>query len=181
MKNIIVGVTLPYEAQGDAEVLALLERYGKELKRMLPRKGQGHKTDQKRRQEPPGGEPPHLLRSGGQVRDHLGHILRPPPPPGLLEPPQGLVAPDIRDREYGAYCDRPGHIVRYAWSTGLFNLLLWLTLDHVWLCMGVCLLGHASSSTSTSAMMTWAGRRARLAVVPTPTRALTIRRASLGS
>ena len=26
---------------------------------------------------------------------------------------QGLVAPDIRDREYGAYCDRPGHIVRY--------------------------------------------------------------------
>ena len=33
-KNIIVGVTLPYEAQGDAEVLALLERYGKELKRM---------------------------------------------------------------------------------------------------------------------------------------------------
>ena len=30
-KNIIVGVTLPYEAQGDAEVLALLERYGREL------------------------------------------------------------------------------------------------------------------------------------------------------
>ena len=33
-KNIIAGVTLPYEAQGDAEVLALLERYGRELKRM---------------------------------------------------------------------------------------------------------------------------------------------------
>ncbi len=27
-----------------------------------------------------------------------------------------------------------------AWATGLFNVLLWLTLDHVWLCMGVCLL-----------------------------------------
>lgn len=33
-KNIIVGVTLPYEAQGDEEVLALLERYRRELKRM---------------------------------------------------------------------------------------------------------------------------------------------------
>ena len=33
-KNIIVGVTLPYEAQRDPEVLALLERYKKELKRM---------------------------------------------------------------------------------------------------------------------------------------------------
>ena len=33
-KNIIAGVTLPYEAQGDAEVLTLLERYGRELKRM---------------------------------------------------------------------------------------------------------------------------------------------------
>ena len=27
-----------------------------------------------------------------------------------------------------------------AWATGVFNVLLWLTLDHVWLCMGVCLL-----------------------------------------
>ena len=31
-KNIIVGVTLPYEAQGDGEVLALLERYKREMK-----------------------------------------------------------------------------------------------------------------------------------------------------
>ena len=31
-KNIIVGVTLPYEAQRDEEVLALLERYKKEMK-----------------------------------------------------------------------------------------------------------------------------------------------------
>ena len=27
-----------------------------------------------------------------------------------------------------------------AWATGIFNALLWLTLNHVWLCMGVCLL-----------------------------------------
>lgn len=33
-KNIVVGVTLPYEAQRDPEVLALLERYKKELKRL---------------------------------------------------------------------------------------------------------------------------------------------------
>ena len=32
-KNIIVGVTLPYEAQRDEEVLALLERYKAEMKR----------------------------------------------------------------------------------------------------------------------------------------------------
>ena len=34
-KNIIVGVTLPYEAQRDEEVLALLERYKKEMKAIL--------------------------------------------------------------------------------------------------------------------------------------------------
>lgn len=33
-KNIIVGVTLPYEAQRDPEVLKLLERYKKEMKRI---------------------------------------------------------------------------------------------------------------------------------------------------
>ncbi len=33
-KNIIAGVTLPYEAQRDEEVLALLERYRRELKRI---------------------------------------------------------------------------------------------------------------------------------------------------
>lgn len=27
-----------------------------------------------------------------------------------------------------------------AWATGLFNVGMWLTLDHVWLCMGVILL-----------------------------------------
>lgn len=33
-KNIIVGVTLPYEARVDPEVLGLLERYKKEMKRI---------------------------------------------------------------------------------------------------------------------------------------------------
>lgn len=33
-KNIIVGVTLPYAAQRDPEVLGLLERYKKALKRI---------------------------------------------------------------------------------------------------------------------------------------------------
>lgn len=27
-----------------------------------------------------------------------------------------------------------------AWATGLFNVGMWLTLDHIWLCMGVILL-----------------------------------------
>ena len=33
-KNIIVGVTLPYEARGDSEVLAVLATYKKELKKI---------------------------------------------------------------------------------------------------------------------------------------------------
>ena len=214
-KNIIVGVTLPYEAQGDGEVLALLERYKREMKLicwiMLA-----------------AGLPSLFLRSFGAFLTvwmlwveaicviffipyvRCNKALR------RLKEARGWrrtedvpqVVADLKTaaeemRWLSPWCFLPPFLIalvplafarevwwawttcaalvpvfylcyrrlyrnrtevvdadsqrtmaltrirRYnwgkvwlvtAWSTGLFNLLLWLTLDHVWLCMGVCLL-----------------------------------------
>lgn len=214
-KNIIVGVTLPYEAQGDGEVLALLERYKREMKLicwiMLA-----------------AGVPSLFLRSFGafltvwmlwivvisvvffipyvrcnkalrRLKEERGWRRREDAPqvvadlkaaaeemrwlsPWWFLPPL-LIAliPLFFERELWwlwALCaamvpafylcyrylyrnraevvdensDRTMALTRIrrynwgkfwlimAWATGIFNALLWLTLDHVWLCMVVCLL-----------------------------------------
>lgn len=214
-KNIIVGVTLPYEAQEDGEVLALLERYKREMKLicwiMLA-----------------AGVPSLFLRSFGafltvwmlwivaisvvffipyvrcnkalrRLKEERGWRRREDAPQVVadlktaaeemrwLSPwwflPPFLIAliPLFFERELWwlwALCalmvpafylcyrylyrnraevvdensDRTMALTRIrrynwgkfwlvmAWATGIFNALLWLTLDHVWLCMVVCLL-----------------------------------------
>lgn len=214
-KNIIVGVTLPYEAQGDGEVLALLERYKREMKLicwiMLA-----------------AGVPSLFLRSFGafltvwmlwidaicvvffipyvrcnkalrRLKEERGWRRTEEAPQVIadlktaagemrwLSPwwflPPFLIAlvPLFFEREFWwlwalcaaivplsylcyryLYRNRAEvvdensertmaltRIRRYnwgkfwlvmAWATGIFNALLWLTLEYVWLCMGVCLL-----------------------------------------
>ena len=214
-KNIITGVTLPYEAQGDEEVLALLERYKRELKRMcwvmlaavvpgLFIRSVGLfmiyvvvwiialcavfavpyircNKSLRRLKEERGWlrteEAPQVVTDLQAAAEEMRWLS----PWWFLPPFFIALIPLFFEREVWwawticaamvpvfylcyryLYRNRAEvvdadsrrtmaltRIRRYnwgkvwlvtAWSTGLFNLLLWLTLDHVWLCMGVCLL-----------------------------------------
>ena len=214
-KNIIVGVTLPYEAQGDAEVLALLERYGRELKRMcwvmlaavvpgLFIRSVGLfmiyvvvwiialcavfavpyircNKSLRRLKEECGWlrteEAPQVVTDLQAAAEEMRWLS----PWWFLPPFFIALIPLFFEREVWwawticaamvpvfylcyryLYRNRAEvvdadsrrtmaltRIRRYnwgkvwlvtAWATGVFNVLLWLTLDHVWLCMGVCLL-----------------------------------------
>lgn len=214
-KNIIVGVTLPYEAQGDAEVLALLERYRKELKRMcwvmlaavvpglfvrslglfityyvtwavaigavlaVPyiRCNKSLRQLKEARGWRRTEDAPQVVADLAAAAEEMRWLS---PwwflPPFLISLVPLAFAGEVwwawtacaalvpvfylcyrylyRNRAEVVDADSQRtmaltRIRRYnwgkvwlvtAWSTGLFNLLLWLTLDHVWLCMGVCLL-----------------------------------------
>ena len=214
-KNIITGVTLPYEAQGDEEVLALLERYKRELKRMcwvmlaavvpgLFIRSVGLfmiyvvvwiialcavfavpyircNKSLRRLKEERGWlrteEAPQVVTDLQAAAEEMRWLS-----PWWFFPPFFIaLIPLFFEREVWwawticaamvpvfylcyryLYRNRAEvvdadsrrtmaltRIRRYnwgkvwlvtAWATGLFNVLLWLTLDHVWLCMGVCLL-----------------------------------------
>ena len=213
-KNIIVGVTLPYEAQGDGEVLALLERYKREMKLtcwimlgagvpslflrsfgafltvwmlwidavsvvfFIPyvrcnkalrrlKETRGWRTE----------EAPQVVTDLQAAAEEMRWLS----PWWFLPPFLIALIPLLFEREVWwawtacaalvpvfylcyrhLYRNRAEvvdadsqrtmaltRIRRYnwgkfwlvmAWATGIFNALLWLTLDHVWLCMGVCLL-----------------------------------------
>ncbi len=214
-KNIITGVTLPYEAQGDEEVLALLERYKRELKRMcwvmlaavvpgLFIRSVGLfmiyvvvwiialcavfavpyircNKSLRRLKEERGWlrteEAPQVVTDLQAAAEEMRWLS----PWWFLPPFFIALIPLFFEREVWwawticaamvpvfylcyryLYRNRAEvvdadsrrtmaltRIRRYnwgkvwlvtAWATGLFNVLLWLTLDHVWLCMGVCLL-----------------------------------------
>lgn len=214
-KNIIVGVTLPYEAQGDGEVLALLERYKREMKLtcwimlavVLPclflRSAGAHLTvwmlwidavsvvffipyvrcnkALRRLKETRGWrrteEAPQVVTDLQAAAEGMRWLS----PWWFLPPFLIALIPLLFEREVWwawtacaalvpvfylcyrhLYRNRAEvvdadsqrtmaltRIRRYnwgkfwlvmAWATGIFNALLWLTLDHVWLCMGVCLL-----------------------------------------
>ncbi len=214
-KNIIVGVTLPYEAQGDAEVLALLERYGKELKRMcwamlaavvpglfvrslglfityyvtwavaigavlaVPyiRCNKSLRQLKEARGWRRTEDAPQVVADLAAAAEEMRWLS---PwwflPPFLISLVPLAFAGEVwwawtacaalvpvfylcyrylyRNRAEVVDADSQRtmaltRIRRYnwgkfwlvmAWATGIFNALLWLTLNHVWLCMGVCLL-----------------------------------------
>ena len=214
-KNIITGATLPYEAQGGEEVLALLERYKRELKRMcwvmlaavvpgLFIRSVGLfmiyvvvwiialcavfavpyircNKSLRRLKEERGWlrteEAPQVVTDLQAAAEEMRWLS----PWWFLPPFFIALIPLFFEREVWwawticaamvpvfylcyryLYRNRAEvvdadsrrtmaltRIRRYnwgkvwlvtAWATGLFNVLLWLTLDHVWLCMGVCLL-----------------------------------------
>lgn len=214
-KNIIVGVTLPYEAQGDGEVLALLERYKREMKLIcwimlaagLPslflrsfgafltvwmlwveaicviffipyvRCNKALRRLKEARCWRQREEVPQVVTDLQAAAEEIRWLS---PwwflPPFLIALIPLFFEPDVwwawtvcavmvpvfylcyrwlyRNRAEVVDADSQRtmaltRIRRYnwgkfwlvmAWATGIFNALLWLTLNHVWLCMGVCLL-----------------------------------------
>lgn len=214
-KNIIVGVTLPYEAQGDGEVLALLERYKREMKLIcwimlaagLPslflrsfgafltvwmlwveaicviffipyvRCNKALRRLKEARCWRQREEVPQVVTDLQAAAEEIRWLS---PwwflPPFLIALIPLVFEPDVwwawtvcavmvpvfylcyrwlyRNRAEVVDADSQRtmaltRIRRYnwgkfwlvmAWATGIFNALLWLTLNHVWLCMGVCLL-----------------------------------------
>ena len=214
-KNIIVGVTLPYEAQGDGEVLALLERYKREMKLIcwimlaagLPslflrsfgafltvwmlwveaicviffipyvRCNKALRRLKEARYWRQREEVPQVVTDLQAAAEEIRWLS---PwwflPPFLIALIPLFFEPDVwwawtvcavmvpvfylcyrwlyRNRAEVVDADSQRtmaltRIRRYnwgkfwlvmAWATGIFNALLWLTLNHVWLCMGVCLL-----------------------------------------
>lgn len=214
-KNIIVGVTLPYEAQGDGEVLALLERYKREMKLIcwimlaagLPslflrsfgafltvwmlwveaicviffipyvRCNKALRRLKEARCWRQREEVPQVVTDLQAAAEEIRWLS---PwwflPPFLIALIPLFFEPDVwwawtvcavmvpvfylcyrwlyRNRAEVVDADSQRtmaltRIRRYnwgkfwlvmAWATGIFNALLWLTLNHVWLCMGMCLL-----------------------------------------
>jgi len=214
-KNIVAGVTLPYEAQRNEEALALLERYRKELKRMcwvmlaavIPglflrsvglfmiyymawiialcaafavpyiRCNKARRRLKEARGWRQAEDAPQAVADLTAAAEEMRWLS----PWWFLPPFLISLVPLAFEREIWwawttcaalvpafylcyrhLYRNRAEvvdadsqrtmaltRIRRYnwgkvwlvtAWATGLFNVLLWLTLDHVWLCMGVCLL-----------------------------------------
>lgn len=214
-KNIIAGVTLPYEAQRDEEVLAMLERYRRELKRMcwvmlaamvpslffrsvglfmtyyvtwavalcavfavpyircnkslrqLKEKRGWRRTEEAsqvvtdlkaaaeemRWLSPWWFLPPFLIALVPLAFERevwwawticaalvpafylcYRHLYRNRAEVVDADSQRTMALTRIRRYNWGKVW------LVTAWATGLFNVLLWLTLDHVWLCMGLCLL-----------------------------------------